>query len=81
MHMATALRVGLSVVKHLICISALAILAPTPAFACPACAANAGDGYVYATLLLLLVPFALVGALGWWFLKSAQRSNSVNEEV
>tara|TARA_B100000959_G_scaffold29554_1_gene28314 strand:- start:519 stop:731 length:213 start_codon:yes stop_codon:yes gene_type:complete len=61
--------------------TALATSMPALAWACPACAANAGDGYVYATLLMLLIPFALMGILGWWLLRNGYFSNNMKEKV
>jgi len=54
---------------------------PTVANACPYCMSNAGDGYTTATVLMLLVPAALVGGLYVWLRDLAQQHERNDSEV
>ncbi len=54
---------------------------PAVARACPACAANQVDqtAYLLPTLLLLLVPIALVGGLVAWLALARRRADAAGE--
>ena len=52
---------------------------PLAASACPYCARTAGESYIYATALMLLVPMGLVVGLGFW-VRRVEQARSLPSE-
>lgn len=53
------------------------LLAPGQALACAACLSGDGGAaaaYVGTAALLALLPFALIGGIGWWCSRRARRT-------